>query len=107
MTVIAIAAGSAVTFNVEGTYQTYPSFVVSGVVNLSNAASGAKVSTGAVSVPGGTILDMLNRMMKSGSTNLYNAITPESVWWSLQPGTNTIANNGTGTATMTFHGAWL
>lgn len=104
MTTVVIGAGASATIVVAGTFSTFPVFTVNGVVSLHHAASGATVATSA-SVSG--VLDMKNRSLMSGAVSNYGVITPESVWWALQPGSNTITNNGTGSVSMTYFSAWL
>lgn len=105
MTTITILSGATATITVAGTFETYPSFVVSGVIDLSNGSY--RMATTPNALASGTVLNMKARTLMSGATNSYNKITPESMWWALQPGINVIHNNGSGTVVMTYHSAWL
>lgn len=85
-----------------------------GVIDVVNADYGAKGLLGDRSVPSGTFFDVYRRSIDNGEApsasnyrSFMQALSPLSVWWTLQPGDNDVTNNGSGSITITYRSAWL
>jgi hypothetical protein len=100
------ADGQAPVVN-AGTFVSFPTLTASGRVEVENFTTALTLTTGTQTVPAGTEIDTLRRTIYAGTVNLYEKISPLSVWWGLQPGDNTVRNHGTATVTVTHYDAWV
>lgn len=106
---MAYSVGQTSPLTNAGTFDTAPVVTTTsaGTVIIRNNTTGQKFSTGNVSLPAGTVIDMGARTIYSGTTNLYNALTTTSVWWALRPGINQVYNYGTASVSVAFNSAWI
>lgn len=104
---VAVGASSTVTCTNAGNFTTGPRVTTtsSGTVVLQNNRTGQRITT--ESLPSGTVLDFAARTVYTGSTNRYTSLTPDSVWWELQPGANNIQNTGSASVSVVYRAAWL
>lgn len=95
-----------------GNFTTQPTLTVTSggtlaVTNTTESASATFTSGGNV-LPTGTVVDFLNRSVKSAiGASLYTLLDISSVFWSLQPGANVITKSGTASVSYTFQDAWI
>jgi hypothetical protein len=87
-------ATSGTAVNTGDTF-TFPTFTLT--------APGAPILTlgpltwGSAALPSGTVIDMREMTVLDGPTNYFSEVQPESVWFPLQPGNNTVASTVAGT----------
>lgn len=108
-TTTALAAAGTVALTNTGTFGTYPvvTLTAAGTVVLNNTTYAQTLTTGTDSLPSGTVVDFSARTVLSGSSNLYTTLDAGSVFWALQPGSNTITNTGTAPVSVTYRDAWI
>lgn len=78
-----------------------------GTLKVTNSTQGKTVSSGTKSVVATTEVDFRERTIMLGDLNRYFQLATTSNWWSLNPGANTIKNEGTAAITLYTRPAWI
>lgn len=79
-----------------------------GTVVLTNTTVSGALRTTDGGVESGTVFNALDRTIYSPDDRpLYSSLAPNSSWWGLQPGDNSVTNDGTAALSYTYYPAWL
>lgn len=110
---VAVPSGGTTSFRVGGTYPASPVVTVSGAANAASGHWRLALDDGTyllATVPegsGGSALSFdccARTLAVDGATAL---LAPEASWLVLEPGTHTLAMDGSGEATVTYEERWL
>lgn len=105
-----VAAGATVSITNDGSFPTEKITVTaggSGLVSVVNNTTGGRGIVTDRSVASGTVFDFLARTVVSGTASVFDALAPYSDWFTLQPGANSITNNGPASVSIVHYPAWL
>lgn len=110
-----VPSGGSLTFNVGGTFKTYPKVTANAVRNASSLVWGLRLDDGDyLHVKTGNSsaqlveIDCDERTSTITASKTVNLPTLDSDWLCFAPGTHTLVmDNGTGAATVTFRERWL
>lgn len=101
----------------SGNLITYPILILTGPLTnpyIYNATTGEFIQLTYTIASGDIVrIDMANKLITlNGSSNLISAKTTDSVWWGLNPGSNTInfstgSSSDTGSLQLTYYNAYL
>lgn len=104
---VTLAANASTTITYIGTAQGLPTVTLtgSGTVDLVNSTTGTRVQTS--SLANGSVIDMYQRTVYSGTTNTFSTVQPGVAWVTLQPGANTVRNDGTAPLSIQYFDLYL
>lgn len=114
MTLPALPPGGSVAVTNAGNFETRPLITITGPITspaLVNVTTGQQVSWSGLSVPAGQAFAVDFSVMQATLGGAYRAADAFSSWWTLPPGTSTVAIQGQGaagsTVSVSYASAWV
>ena len=102
--------GAGVAAN-DGTMPTAPVATVIGTANnprVTNSTTGAYVQVNtAVGAGEQLVIDFAGKTIELDNVSVYGDLDPDSTWWDIEPGNNTIGFTGGGTLELRWRSAWI
>jgi phage-related protein len=100
----ALAAGVGETLVNDGTDRAYPTITLT-ATGTPTITIGSSIWVATQSMPSGSVIDMRAMTAFSGSTNLFDRVSPSSIWGYLNPGNNSVQSSVV--CTVEWEDAWV